>query len=413
MNKINFRQKKYIIPLILLPFLLFFSIMIKNFKGPEKPTNLVELDEFNVELQKPTIDKRGPKDKLEAMRRRMGKEGEFASLQNVEAEQQQDQMIQNSGTLYTTDEMRFIDSINQESRIQTDIIKKKIEKYKSQDYTTKKDDTTSVETNQNKAQVHPIDEGLAQGKSPQQIHQELVEEQLRKLDSMTKSRLEQTNRIVYEQTQNKGNAVKESIDKNSVVQTIVPDNSEIIGETFEVKKIKEKNSSYFNTLNAEGGNIGISAILDEEIKVVSGSRVRIRLLEEVIIGNYTIKQNACLYGIVKSFSEQRVKINITSILVDGHPVRVNLSVYDNDGIEGFYIPKSNFRDFTEEAGNKIANQSISIETNGGGIQGFAYKVLQDIYKAGTQAVRQNIRENKANLKYATQIYLVNNEEKQK
>jgi conjugative transposon TraM protein len=331
----------------------------------------------------------------------------------VEAEQQQDQMIQNSGTLYTTDEMRFIDSINQESRIQTDIIKKKIEKYKSQDYTTKKDDTTSVETNQNKAQVHPIDEGLAQGKSPQQIHQELVEEQLRKLDSMTKSRLEQTNRIVYEQTQNKGNAVKESIDKNSVVQTIVPDNSEIIGETFEVKKIKEKNSSYFNTLNAEGGNIGISAILDEEIKVVSGSRVRIRLLEEVIIGNYTIKQNACLYGIVKSFSEQRVKINITSILVDGHPVRVNLSVYDNDGIEGFYIPKSNFRDFTEEAGNKIANQSISIETNGGGIQGFAYKVLQDIYKAGTQAVRQNIRENKANLKYATQIYLVNNEEKQK
>lgn len=413
MNKINFRQKKYIIPLILLPFLLFFSIMIKNFKGPEKPTNLVELDEFNVELQKPTIDKRGPKDKLEAMRRRMGKEGEFASLQNVEAEQQQDQMIENSGTLYTTDEMRFIDSINQESRIQTDIIKKKIEKYKSQDYTTKKDDTTSVETNQNKAQVHPIDEGLAQGKSPQQIHQELVEEQLRKLDSMTKSRLEQTNRIVYEQTQNKDNAVKESIDKNSVVQTIVPDNSEIIGETFEVKKIKEKNSSYFNTLNAEGGNIGISAILDEEIKVVSGSRVRIRLLEEVIIGNYTIKQNACLYGIVKSFSEQRVKINITSILVDGHPVRVNLSVYDNDGIEGFYIPKSNFRDFTEEAGNKIANQSISIETNGGGIQGFAYKVLQDIYKAGTQAVRQNIRENKANLKYATQIYLVNNEEKQK
>lgn len=413
MNKINFRQKKYILPLILLPFLLFFSIMFKNFKGPEKPNNLVELDEFNVELQKPTIDKRGPKDKLEAMRRRMGKEGEFASLQNVEAEQQQDQMIENSGTLYTTDEMRFIDSINQESRIQTDIIKRKIEKYKSQDYTTKKDDTTSVETNQNKAQVHPIDEGLAQGKSPQQIHQELVEEQLRKLDSMTKSRLEQTNRIVYEQTQNKDNAVKESIDKNSVVQTIVPDNSEIIGETFEVKKIKEKNSSYFNTLNAEGGNIGISAILDEEIKVVSGSRVRIRLLEEVIIGNYTIKQNACLYGIVKSFSEQRVKINITSILVDGHPVRVNLSVYDNDGIEGFYIPKSNFRDFTEEAGNKIANQSISIETNGGGIEGFAYKVLQDIYKAGTQAVRQNIRENKANLKYATQIYLVNNDEKQK
>lgn len=413
MNKINFRQKKYILPLILLPFLLFFSIMIKNFKGPEKPNNLVELDEFNVELQKPTIDKRGPKDKLEAMRRRMGKEGEFASLQNVEAEQQQDQMIENSGTLYTTDEMRFIDSINQESRIQTDIIKKKIEKYKSQDYTTKKDDTTSVETNQNKTQVHPIDEGLAQGKSPQQIHQELVEEQLRKLDSMTKSRLEQTNRIVYEQTQNKDNAVKESIDKNSVVQTIVPDNSEIIGETFEVKKIKEKNSSYFNTLNTERGNIGISAILDEEIKVVSGSRVRIRLLEEVIIGNYTIKQNACLYGIVKSFSEQRVKINITSILVDGHPVRVNLSVYDNDGIEGFYIPKSNFRDFTEEAGNKIANQSISIETNGGGIQGFAYKVLQDIYKAGTQAVRQNIRENKANLKYATQIYLVNNDEKQK
>ena len=182
-------------------------------------------------------------------------------------------------------------------------------------------------------------------------------------------------------------------------------------QVVEVKRSKEVNNAYFNTVGNYDYNLGISAILDEGLKVVQGSRVRIRLLEEATIGEFRLQPSEYLYGIVSGFSAQRVKINITSIMLNGTPTKVNLSVYDIDGMEGFYIPQSAFRDAAKEAGGKASQQNITVNSGAGsGIAQFTYKMLQDLYQSSTQAISKNIRQNKAKLKYATQVFLVNKDE---
>ena len=63
-----------------------------------------------------------------------------------------------------------------------------------------------------------------------------------------------------------------------------------------------------------------------------------------------LKKGTYLYGIVTGFGQQRVMATITSILVKDKFVKVNLSVFDNDGMEGFYVPESAFRDMMKDAG---------------------------------------------------------------
>lgn len=67
-------------------------------------------------------------------------------------------------------------------------------------------------------------------------------------------------------------------------------------------------SDYFNTLAVnEKEPTLIKAIIDENVKAVDGSRVRLRLLDDVEIGEIVVKKGAYLYAIMSGFSSQRVK----------------------------------------------------------------------------------------------------------
>ncbi len=101
-----------------------------------------------------------------------------------------------------------------------------------------------------------------------------------------------------------------------------------------VRKVKTA-SDYFNTLavNAREPKL-IQAIIDEDIKAVDGSRVRLRLLDDVEINECVVKRGSYLYATMSGFSSGRVKGNITSILIEDELVKVSLSLYDTDGMEG-------------------------------------------------------------------------------
>ena len=114
-------------------------------------------------------------------------------------------------------------------------------------------------------------------------------------------------------------------------------------------------------------------------------------------------------------SKQRlIRAAITSILVGGKFIKVNLSVFDNDGMEGFYVPESAFRDFVKDAGASTVQQNISFESDGygSGISGeaVALQALQNMYNSATSALSSNIRKNKAKIKYNTIVYLINSDE---
>lgn len=397
MAKINIKQPKYILPLVILPFLFIIGYAISTFsKNKEKDDGLVTKEELNVELQEATTSETGSK--IDALRNQFKRESDFTGIQNVEDED--NQMSENSGSLYQTDEMIYIDSINQVSKLQEERIKKMTDRYISKDFTSSSD---SIGTN--KPYNVQTTQGQKQDSTPEQIYQaaykrqyEKIQKQLRSVDSIrSATRQQEYNQNQVQQVTENGNTSVETPEVNKN------------GKTSLVHKKNTK--SAFNTLSSNDDGEGIVAMLDETVTVQGSSRIRIRLLEDVAIENVILHNGDYIYGIVTGITGQRVKISINSIMVKGKIYEVELVVYDNDGMEGFFIPDNYFRQLTKEIGSTaMAQTNFTFENATETWESLLYKTLNNVIRQFTNTISSTIRQQKATLKYNTQIYLYNKNE---
>jgi len=182
-----------------------------------------------------------------------------------------------------------------------------------------------------------------------------------------------------------------------------------------VKKIKTS-SDYFHTLaENEPEPKLIKAIIDENIKAVDGSRVRLRLLDDVEINETVVPKGSYLYATMSGFGNQRVKGSVKSILVDDELVKVSLSLYDTDGLEGLYVPGSTFRETAQDVASNAMNNTMSINngTSGNTFSQWGMQAIQNAYQRTSNALSKAVKKNKAKLKYGTFVYLVNGREKRK
>ena len=102
--------------------------------------------------------------------------------------------------------------------------------------------------------------------------------------------------------------------------------------------------------------------------------------------------------------------DITSILVKDKFLKIHLSVYDLDGMLGFYVPESAFRDMMKDASSAAMQSNISFDSGGGsGIstQALALQAIQNAYQSTSSAISQTIKKNRAKIKYNTIVYLIN------
>ena len=179
-----------------------------------------------------------------------------------------------------------------------------------------------------------------------------------------------------------------------------------------IKKTKGE-SEYFNTVsqNDPGFNM-ITAIIDENIKAVDGSRVRLRLLDDVEIGGMSVPKGTYLYATMSGFSKQRVKGKVGSVFVGDQIKIINLSIYDTDGLEGLYVPSSSFRETAKEIGGSAMQQSMSLDgsSSKASVAQWANQAVQQAYQRTSQAISKAIRKNKVTLKYGTRVYLVNSKQ---
>jgi conjugative transposon TraM protein len=177
----------------------------------------------------------------------------------------------------------------------------------------------------------------------------------------------------------------------------------------EVSKTENDNSRFFNTVGLSKNNSFIKAILDEGLKVYDGSRVRIRLMDDIQFEGRTLEKGTYLYGIISGFKTQRVLLTITNIAYNNEILNVKLDVFDQDGMKGLYIPESLFREIAKEASAQtVGGQNLQFSDNNAlNATQMAYTAAQDIYKTTTRAMSDAIRKRKAVLKYNTQIFLVN------
>lgn len=186
-----------------------------------------------------------------------------------------------------------------------------------------------------------------------------------------------------------------------------------------VVKKRKGGSTQFNTINENDKESKmLRAIIDEEIKVVDGSRVRLRLLDDAVVNGITLKKGTYLYALMSGFSKQRVQGKVESVMAGDELVKINLSVYDLDGMEGLYVPGSSFRETSKEVVGGAFQQSMGGISNtistGDMLTNFAGQAIQNAYQKTSNAIAKAIKKNKVTLKYGTQIYLLNGkQQKQK
>ena len=121
---------------------------------------------------------------------------------------------------------------------------------------------------------------------------------------------------------------------------------------------------------------------------------------------------------MSGFSKQRVQGKVESVMAGDELVKINLSVYDLDGMEGLYVPGSSFRETSKEVVGGAFQQSMGGISNtistGDMLTNFAGQAIQNAYQKTSNAIAKAIKKNKVTLKYGTQIYLLNGkQQKQK
>ena len=376
-KRINFRQPKYMLPAILYVPLLFASYFIFDLFHTEKaeiPDKTLQTTEFlNPEL--PDAQIRGGDgigSKYENMAKSWGKIQDYSAVDNIDRDEPEDNKEEYESQ-YTQDDIALLGEQEQEKALA------------AQAADAKKREQ----------------EALAE------LEKALAEARLRGQREVMPSEADSTLSATPPDTmvQAKGTIDEES---RSVKAPAEDDKASEV-----VKKVKTS-SDYFNTLAKDAREPKlIQAIIDEDIKAVDGSRVRLRLLDDIEINESVVKRGTYLYATVSGFSSGRVKGTIGSILVDDELVKVSLSLYDTDGMEGLYVPNSQFRETSKDVASGAMSGSMSMNTGtyGNSLAQWGMQAVNNAYQKTSNAISKAIKKNKVKLKYGTFVYLVNGREK--
>lgn len=388
LKRLNLRQPKYIFPLVIfLPLLGLIYFGMETFKGNGKTAKNVVTDSINMSL--PDARGEGMDSKMIAMNKHFAEGGAFTAVDGIGDEYEQKDT---TGSGYNDQERQRIEAVNAE----------RLRQMKAE-----QDLRERQQANMNRINGYGSS-GRSQQEDLNSYARELDRIQNRSMERQRQYQAEQERRDKEEEAEERRQR-QEMIDAltgNTKKKNKKEEKAEI------VEKVKDDNSEKFNTV-ASTENVDeplIKAMIDRTTKAREGTRLRFKLLDDVTVKGIRLKKGSYLYGIVTGFGQQRVMANITSILVGNKFIKVNLSVFDNDGMEGFYVPESTFREMMKDAGSNVAAQNIQFDVNGtGGLSPeiIALQALQNMYQSASSAVSKNIRKNKAKIKYNTIVYLIN------
>lgn len=399
MKKINFKQPKYVFPLVILLPIVFLAFQLSKLFGGSDDTakNGVVTDSINMSLPDAANEEMG--NKMTEMNKRFSEEGAYTAIGALGDEQEATDSTQSG---YSESELNSIDAANaQRERRQKDLEELERSLAESRMH------INSYAYGDDDYRGRPG----SGGNSRRGRQQQEMEEYAQDLADIQRQSLERQK--VLERTLNGGKTFEEEqAEKEERQKKLAEQRKKAEVKPEVVKKVEDENASKFNTVGQESEIDAplIKAMIDKTTKAHEGTRLRFKLLDDVTIKDFRLKKGTYLYGIVTGFGQQRVIANITSILVRDKFIKVNLSVYDNDGMEGFYVPESAFRDMMKDAGAQAMQSNINMDTGyGEGISGeaLALQALQNMYQSASSAISGNIRKNKARIKYNTIVYLIN------
>jgi conjugative transposon TraM protein len=394
-KKIDFRQGKYWFPLVLfVPLVAIAYFSCEMFKGPTEQTGMVT-DSINTMMPEPAGD--GLHGKFAAMEDNILRGDGYTAINALGEEEQGESDDEN---VYSESEMDRID-------------KEKAEKKRQEQEMT----ALQQQLKESRMHINQYDDRYTGHGSngSQQREMEQFEEQMRQIQERSRKMARDITGDDY--PSRNGQQVQPNLNGqiagNDIYGNPIMANQQPKKDTIAVvAKADDTHAESFNTI-ADDEKLDaplIKAMIDKTTKAHEGTRLRFKLLDDVVVMGVKLKKGTYLYGIVTGFGQQRVMADITSILVKDKFLKIHLSVYDLDGMQGFYVPESAFRDMMKNAGSAAMQSNISFDSNGGsGIsaQALALQALQNAYQSTSSAISQAIKKNKAKIKYNTIVYLIN------
>lgn len=398
-SRIDWRAPKYMLPAILYPLLLgagYFIFDVFDVKLAEKPSGMQTTEYLNPELPQAQLRTDEIGGKYENMAKSYGKIQDYSAVENIDRERETG--TEEYDSKYTEQDLALLDE-EAERRLQ-----------EMQSRLDMSRERGMAMANDSIAESMSEDERLQRGAQRQQealdeLNKALAEARLNGQKGMEEVQKPQTD-------SNDTLKTTGTVTENADAVTQPPEDA----ATQTVVKAKKPNSAYFNTLaeNEPEPNL-IKAIIDEDVNAVDGSRVRLRLLDEVEINGVVLTKGSYMYATMGGFGQQRVKGTVKSLMVDDELLKVSLTLYDTDGMEGLYVPNSSFRETTKDiaSGSMSSNMSINNGSYGNNVAQWGMQAIQNAYQQTTGAIAKAIRKNKVKLKYGTFVYLVNSRESNK
>lgn len=398
-KKLNFKQPKYILPLIALPFIIYIGYTIIGFMEDDEVVEVnKDLSTSLGEIDETILNKNDAYDKL------------FKNIDDTrsmigEIGTEEDSLFHFSDNM-NIEEKRYIDSLKyvaQQEKMKGIVSNNKVDSYynpNKKESSLSNNDRNSKDDSRNVFQMlEDIKIASSSNNKEDDDHQEepynplkAMREQMLFLDSLEKS---------------KDPSYKAMLEAENRLKADNKKLNDFLSTTQEVKTTPSTGG--FNHISKnKNGNI-IKAVIDENIKGYLGSRVRFRLLEDVYIGKEKVKKGTILYGEISGFSMQRVNLNIVSIMVNNDIKPINLSVYDMDGMKGLYVPASMYREMMRQLGQN-STQGMRME---GGEQSFFQSMFTQMFRSTSQTLISVIQKNKVSLKYNSHIYLINEKDLRK
>ena len=413
LRQINWKQPKYMLPAIIyIPLLAtgYFVIDIFHTETAEVPSELETTEYLNAELPKAQLKGDAIVSKRDAMERSFGQISDFSAVEGIEQDDDKPQ-TEDYDSKYSDEDLAFLDAdaAQRTAELEASLqerLRQSAEKGKAigdgESPSYSEDDRLARHEASQAQALAELEEALAKARLAGTL----------KADGAVNDITRDEENLANRDTMYTGKVVSGTVEVNGKAVT-APSENEEAGQM--VKKVRTS-SSYFNTIaDVDAEPNLIKAIIDEDIKAVDGSRVRLRLLDDVEINETVVKKGTYIYAIMSGFGGQRVKGTIKSLLVDDQIVKVNLSLYDTDGLEGLYVPQSSFRETTKDVASSSMGGSMSINDGGTGnsFSQWGMQAVQQAYSKTSNAISKAIRKNKAKLKYSTFVYLVNGNNKDK
>lgn len=393
-KKINFKDKRYIFPLLAFPFLVFFIYVGASF-FKEEDTSQLDKENLSLTLGDSKDSILSKNDAFDAL----FEKGDNRTLLDGLGEENDSLMAYSD--LLSEAQKREIDSIkfmsrnNQKVNSQPQNVSYYDPKANDKDYQRSADiikmlNENSYGNGSSTSTNGSTGKSFSQNKPTEYSEEDtnpakLLKEQMLMMDSIEKSRdPEYQNRLAAEEKLKKNQAKMEAF----------------LNSTFSVNK--SQTNKKFNAVYQTKENNFIKAVIDENNKGYLGSRIRIRLLEDIYVGDKKIKKGEILYSQISGFSMQRVNLNIISVLSNGEILPINLSIYDMDGMQGLYVPQSLFRDMVSQMGSQSV-QGMNLDTSG---TDFFTSIGSKLFTSTSKSIANLIKTNKAKLKYNSYVYLI-------